>query len=87
MADPCVLRSPDFYERGHAKVTCIRKIFRRIASWKQAIKKSKILLYVNKLKDFFQIKLYVHNFYNENYPFSYKKTFAVLYNFKDIMVY
>ena len=31
------------------------------------------LLNVDKFKNFPQKKLYVHKFYNENYPFGYKK--------------
>ena len=34
---------------------------------------SKLLLNMNKLKNFLQRKVYVHKFYNENYPFSNKK--------------
>ena len=45
-----------------------------IASWKGSNEnKSKLLLDMNKLKNFLQKKVYVHKFYNENYPLSYKK--------------
>ena len=54
MRDLCVLRSPDFSKKGQAKVTCIRKIFRRIASWKHELKKSKLLPNEEKLKNIFK---------------------------------
>ena len=40
------------------------------------LKISKLLLNVDKLKNFPQKKVCVHKLYNENYPFSYKKTYA-----------
>ena len=58
MTDACILWSLDFYEKGYAKVICIQKICWQFASWKQAIKKSK-LLNVDKLKNFLQKKISV----------------------------
>ena len=34
---------------------------------------------MNKLKNCLQKKVYVHKFYNENYPLSYKKTYALFF--------
>ena len=34
---------------------------------------------MNKLKNFLQKKVYVQKFYNENYPLSYKKTYALFF--------
>ena len=34
---------------------------------------------MNKLKNFLQKKVYVPKFYNENYPLSYKKTYALFF--------
>ena len=46
---------------------------------KEAIKKSKLLLNMNKLKNFLQKKVYEQKFYNENYSLSFKKTYALFF--------
>ena len=43
------------------------------------LKESKLLLNMNKLKKFLQKKVYVHKFYNENYPLSYKKNVCIIF--------
>ena len=44
------------------------------------LKISKLLLNVDKLKNFPQKKVYIHKLYiNENYPFSFKKTYAYFF--------
>ena len=43
------------------------------------LKISKLLLNVDKLKNFPQKKVYVHKLYNENYPFSYKKHMHIFF--------
>ena len=46
------------------------------------LKKSKLLLNVNKLKNFLQKKVYVHKFNNENYQFWCKKHMLPSFNLK-----
>ena len=36
-------------------------------------------LNMNKLKNILQKKVYVHKFYKENYPLSYKKTYGLFF--------
>ena len=43
------------------------------------LKISKLLLNVDKLKNFLQKKVYVHKLYNENYPFSFKKHMHIFF--------
>ena len=46
---------------------------------RKQLKISKLLLYVDKLKNFSQKKVYVHKFNNENYLFSYKKHMHIFF--------
>ena len=52
---------------------------------RKQLKISKLLLNVDKLKNFPQKSIYVHKLYNENYPFSYKKHMHIFLNLKFLM--
>ena len=43
------------------------------------LKISKLLLNIDKLKNFSQKKVCIHKLYNVNYPFSYKNTYAYFF--------
>ena len=43
------------------------------------LKINKLLLNVDKLRNFPQKKVYVHKLYKENYPFSYKKNICMIF--------
>ena len=73
MTDPCVLRSPDFYDEGYAQVTAYGKYVGELLPGSKLLKLSKLFLNVDKLKNFPKKKVYVHMLYNENYLFIYKK--------------
>ena len=63
-----------FLRRGlHSGHYAYGKYVGELLPGSKQLKISKLLLNVDKLKNFPQKKVYVHKLYNENYLFSYKK--------------
>ena len=80
MTDSWVLLSPDFYRRVTLRSLCIpKKYVSELLPGSKQLKISKLLLNVDKLKNFPQKKVYVHKLYNENYPFSFKKHMHIFF--------